>query len=188
MNVSVQTEDIKMFKIYFVTIVRQFFSLIMMVSLLVLRNNKNDDVTNFCGLVKLFIFILNCVYLIRHIINDSIMKPCNGIWIASCIVDSCFSIQMLISVLFHFQDFDGNSIIVLNIYLMLYLLLDTMFNLIVILLTVMSVNFVMNDGALKLATIINNSSKVKNANSKVKPIQNLHQLLFCNRFAKGNYC
>lgn len=189
MNMSVQTENLKMLKIYFVTIVRQIFCLIMVISLLVLRNNENDNVANFCGSIKIFILIMNCVYLIRHIIKNSTYELSCGTWIATCIVDACFSLQILISVLFHFQDFIESSIIVFDIYLMLYLSFDTMINLVVLLLTVMSAKpySIRNDETLKLVSN-NDSSKVNNRNSKTKSIRNLHQPLFCNSFERGNYC
>ena len=189
MNMSVQTENLKMLKIYFVTIVRQMFCLTMMISLLVLRNNENDNVANLCGLIKIFVFVMNCVHLIRHIIENSTYELSCGTWIATCIVDACFSLQILISVLFHLQDFNENSILVFNIYLMLYLSFETMLNLIVLLLTVMSVKpySIGNDETLKLVRN-DNSLTVNNRNSETKSIRNLHQLLFCNSFNRGNYC
>ena len=164
MNMTVQTDSLKMMKIYFVTIVRQIFCLTMVISLLVLRNNENDNVANFCGLIKVFILVVNCVYLIRHIIKNSAYELSCGTWMFTCIVDACFSLQILISVLFHFQDFIENSIIVFNIYLMLYLSFDTMLNLIVLLLTVMSVKpySIRNDETLKLVSNDNSSKEIGN--------------------------
>ena len=140
-------------------------------------------------LLKIFIFVMNCVYLIRHIIKNSTYELSCGTWIATCIVDACFSLQILISVLFHLQDFNENSILVFNMYLMLYLSFDTMLNLIVLLLTVKSINpySIRNDETLELVRN-DDSSKMSNRNSKTKSIRNLHQLLFCNWFERGNNC
>ena len=135
---SVQIENFKMLKLIILTIVRQIFSLIIVFSLLVLRNDVNDIITDFCGLIKIMIFIWNCINLIKRFVTNLDKNSSFGTWIISCIVDACFSLQMLISVVFHFQDFIENLIMELNINLILYLLFDTIINLILLLLIVLS--------------------------------------------------
>ena len=124
----------KVTRIYFLTIIRQVLNIIIVGSLLILRNQADDVVTSLCVLIKIFLLLWNCVYAFKHVNKHSEEIIDFGRWMISCIVDGCFSIQILISILFHFQDSIESSTRLLDIYLMLYLLFDTMVNLIFLLL------------------------------------------------------
>ena len=161
-----------MLKLIILTIVRQFFSLIIVFSLLVLRNDVNDIIPDFCGLIKIVIFIWNCINLIKRFVTNLDKSLSFGTWIVSCIVDACFSLQMLISVVFHFQDFIENSIMELNINLILYLLFDTIINLIHLLLIVLSIKpyTVITDEPSRSFKHINTLGELRE-NSKTKSIK-----------------
>ena len=103
--------------------------------------------------------MLSIVYAFEHVNKHSEEIIDFGRWIISCIVDACFSIQILISILFHFQDSIENSTRLLEIYLMLYLLSDTMVNLIFLLLMVTSFISYFTKDNMNVVKAINSSTQ-----------------------------
>ena len=152
-------ENGKVTKIYFLTIIRQVFSIIIVCSLLILRNQADDVVTSLCVLIKILLLLWNCGYANKHVNQHSEEIIVFGRWIISCIVDGCFSIQILISISFHFQDSIENSTRSLDIYLMIYLLFDTMVNLIFILLMATSLISYLTKENVNLTKAIDSSTQ-----------------------------
>ena len=138
-------ENGDMKKIFILTIIREFLCLIIVFSLLILRNDSNDMVTVLCGLIKLFILLWNGAYIIKYIKKNSAETSSIGLWMVCCVVDACFSLQILISVLFHFQNSIEKSIILLNIYVMVYVSFDTMISLLLLLVIVIDLKRILNE-------------------------------------------
>ena len=179
-------------RVYILTIIRQVFSIIIVGSLLILRNNADDVVTSLCVLIKILLLLWNCGYAYKHVNQHSEEIIVFGRWIISCIVDGCFSIQILISILFHFQDSIENSTRSLDIYLMIYLLFDTMVNLIFILLMATSLISYLTKENMNLTKAIDSSTQqmwINNirlySNNTKDDAYNL--INFCKWFKPGKY-
>ena len=134
-------------KIFALTLTRQIISFVIFIPLIILRNDLDDIVTFLCCFVKILILFANCGLLIKK--NKS---KCHllGLWIISCVMDSCFSMQMLISIIFHSEDFhEDNSILLYNFYLMVYIIFDTIMNMFLVLLIVIAIKNAIQDDYLE---------------------------------------
>ena len=122
-------------KFIVVTLIRELVSLSIIILLILLRNNSDDIVTFVCGFVKLLILSTNIVFLLQRTKKSQPRR-----WLLSCVLDACFSMQMLISVIFHsydaskIQESHAVSGFGETYYLMISIIVDTILNLNIILL------------------------------------------------------
>ena len=128
-------KNIYLDKFLVVTIIRELVSLSIIISLILLRNNSDDIVTFVCGFVKFLILSVNFYFLLQRTKKSQPRR-----WLLSCVLDACFSMQMLISVIFHSYDVSKiqESHVVSGFgetyYLMISIVVDTILNLNTILL------------------------------------------------------
>ena len=122
-------------KFLVVTIIRELVSFSITILLISLRNNSDDIVTFVCGFVKFLILSANFYFLLQRTKKSQPRR-----WLLSCVLDACFSMQMLISVIFHSYDVSKiqESHVVSGFgetyYLMISIIVDTLLNLNTILL------------------------------------------------------
>ena len=128
-------KNIYLNKFLVVTLIRESVSLSIIVLLILLKNNTDDIVTFFCGFVKFLILSANFYFLLQRTKKSQPRR-----WLLSCVLDACFSMQMLISVIFHSYDVSKiqESHVVSGFgetyYLMISIIVDTILNLNTILL------------------------------------------------------
>ena len=128
-------KNIYLNKFLVVTLIRESVSLSIIVLLILLKNNTDDIVTFFCGFVKFLILSANFYFLVQRTTKNQPRR-----WLICCILDACFSMQMLISVIFHSYDVSKirESYAVSDFgktyYLMISIIVDTLLNLNTILL------------------------------------------------------
>ena len=122
-------------KFLIVTLIRESVSLSIIISLILLRKDSDDIVTFVCYFVKLLILSANFFFLLQRTKKSQPRR-----WLLSCVLDACFSMQMLISVIFH--SYDVSKIQVSHAskgfgdtyYLVIFIIVDTILNLNIILL------------------------------------------------------
>ena len=128
-------KNIYLDKFLVVTIIRELVSLSIIILLILLRDNSDDIITFVCGFVKFLILSANFYFLLQKTKNNQPRR-----WLLSCVLDACFSMQMLISVIFHSYDVSeiqkshAVSGFGETYYLMISIIVDTILNLNTILL------------------------------------------------------
>ena len=128
-------KNIYLNKFLVVTLLREIVSLSIIIVLILLRKDSDDIVTFVCGFVRLLILSTNFYFLLQKTKNNQPRR-----WLLSCVLDACFSMQMLISVIFHsydvskVQESHAVSGFGETYYLMISILVDTILNLNTILL------------------------------------------------------
>ena len=128
-------KNIYLYKFLVATIIRELVSLSIIILLISLRNDSDDIVTFVCGFVKFLILSANFYFLLQKTKGNQPRR-----WLLCCILDACFSMQMLISVIFHsydvskIQESHVESVFGEAFYLRISIIIDTIVNLNTILL------------------------------------------------------